>query len=168
VEGELPEVLKPEHGVHQANITIQTLFLENVKTRRITPHRAGVERITESGMVLSNGTTLEIDMIICCTGYVIEFPYLPEESYHSQNNPILNSPNSIDLYKLIVSPQYPNLFFIGTVELPGPLVPASEIQARWATAILTNRIKLPSPGNMREWIKKYQQGLTKTVSSVIL
>jgi dimethylaniline monooxygenase (N-oxide forming) len=168
VEGELPEVLKPEHGVHHANITIQTLFLENVKTRRITPHRAGVERITESGLVLTNGTTLAVDVIICCTGYMIEFPYLPEESYHSENNPILHSPNSIDLYELVVSPQYPNLFFIGILEFPGPLVPASEIQARWVTAILTNRIKLPSPAKMREWIKKYQQGLVRTVSLVVL
>ncbi|WEW56715.1 flavin-containing monooxygenase [Emydomyces testavorans] len=164
VMGTLPEVIQPEHGLMEANVTMRSDLLENIKTGRITPHRAGVQKVTKTSLILTNGTSIDVDIIICCTGYRMNVPYVPEHSYRTKhNNEILNTSNSMDLYKLVASPCFPNLFFIGFVELAGPLIPVSEAQARWATSVLSNRIKLPSVTEMHDSIAAYQTYLASTM-----
>ncbi|KAK2735802.1 hypothetical protein FQN55_001984 [Onygenales sp. PD_40] len=162
-QGEHPEAIKPEHKLFEANPTVHSLIVEHIRTDRIKAHRAGVERFTETSLVLTNGTALNVDVVICCTGYHIDFPYLPAETWHVQNNPILKSSNTMDLYQLVASPRFSNIFFIGFIELPGPLIPVAEVQARWATGILTGRVELPSVDEMNEWVKKFQEGLAKSM-----
>ncbi|KAI1911030.1 hypothetical protein LOZ65_006257 [Ophidiomyces ophidiicola] len=154
--GKLPGAIQPEHGLMEANVTMRSDLVENIKTGRIIPHRAGVERITETSMVLTDGVSIEVDVIICCTGYHLSVPYVPEESYRMKYNEILNTSNSMDLYKLVASPDFPNLFFIGFVELAGPVIPVSEAQVRWATSVLAGRVNLPSASNMYASIAKFQ------------
>jgi hypothetical protein len=50
--------------------------------------------------------------------FQIEFPYLPEDSYRAKKSLFIDSPNSVNLYELVVPPNYQNLFFIGIAELP--------------------------------------------------
>ncbi|KAI2291992.1 hypothetical protein LOZ07_004841 [Ophidiomyces ophidiicola] len=155
-QGKLPGAIQPEHGLMEANVTMRSDLVENIKTGRIIPHRAGVERITETSMVLTDGVSIEVDVIICCTGYHLSVPYVPEESYRMKYNEILNTSNSMDLYKLVASPDFPNLFFIGFVELAGPVIPVSEAQVRWATSVIAGRVNLPSASNMYASIARFQ------------
>lgn len=164
VMGKLPGVIRPEHGLMEANVTMRSDLVDNIKTGRIIPHRAGIEKITEPSLILTNGTSIDVDVIIFCTGYHLTAPYVPEDSYRLRYNEILNTSNTMDLYKMVASPLYPNLFFIGFVELAGPLIPVSEAQSRWATAVIANRIKLPSARGMYESIAAYQAHLASTVS----
>jgi len=103
----------------------------------------------------------------------------------------MDSPNSVNLYEVVVPPSYQNLFFIGIVELPyahpfskyhspktfqdflltihtsGPLPPISEIQARWAVGILSKKFSLPTPEQMTRSIEQFQLNLAKNVSLLI-
>ncbi|KAK2744132.1 hypothetical protein FQN57_004392 [Myotisia sp. PD_48] len=168
IMGEPPEEIKPKHSLTEVNFTLRSDLLENIRTGRITAHRASVERITEESIILTNNTTIDdIDVIICCTGYTLELPYLRKE-YYRHNNPDespLKSPNALNLYKLVASPRHPNLFCIGYVHLEGPLLPVSETQARWAVAVIRNEIKLPSVAQMEESIKAYEKNLSSTMVS---
>lgn len=157
VMGELPKEIKPKHTVHQANVTVRGDLLENIKVGRITPHRADIDEITETGLKLSNGETVDVDSIICCTGYKRHFPYLTTILHPSGEAP--------PLYKHIVPTRIPNLFILGLFELPGPALPVIEAQARWSIAILTKRIQLPPPEEMDEWIRDYHEDLSANVSS---
>ncbi|EQL30772.1 Fmo5 protein [Blastomyces gilchristii SLH14081] len=161
--GEHPEVIKPHHGIMEANPTVHSNLIEYIKVGKIHAHRAGVKQFNETSLVLTNDTVLDVDTVICCTGYNMDMPYLSKETYHVEGNPILKSPNTLDLYKLVVSPRFTNLFFIGYVELPGPLLPVAEAQARWASAILTGRVKLPSMDEMNRQVKEYQEELVRTM-----
>ncbi|PGH06138.1 hypothetical protein GX51_02526 [Blastomyces parvus] len=161
--GEHPEVIKPDHRILEANPAMNSHLLEYIKVGRIEVHRAGVKAFTETSIVLTNDKALDVDTVICCTGYHKDIPYLPKETYHVQNNPILKSPNTVDLYKLVVSPRATNLFFIGNVEQIGPLIPVAEAQARWASAILTGRVKLPSVDEMNRQVKEFQENLVRTL-----
>lgn len=167
VTGKLPEEVQPEHGLRQANITVRSEFLENIRLNRITVYKVDDSlKMDENGLILPDGTTLYLDTIIFCTGYRVDFPYLQAETYQSQEHGVLDPEptNSVDLYKLVVSPRFPNLFFIGLVEVMGPLVPVAEIQARWATAILANRAKLPSVEMMYAYIWGFQRDIRRKVS----
>lgn len=152
--GELPGELKPEHGILEANPVIRSDFIENVKVGRIIPHRAGIETLTPQGMRLTNGETLDVDVIIFCTGYRLWYPVIPEKYYKSSHSEFMDSPNSVHLYQLTVPPQHPNLFIMGIFEVTGPFHPAVELQARWAAAVIAGKIKLPPPKEMSEWISK--------------
>jgi dimethylaniline monooxygenase (N-oxide forming) len=152
-EGKHPAEIVPEHKILQANPTVRGDFLEKIRVGVIKPHRAGVSKITEHGLVTTKGEEIEADVIISCTGYLIEYPYLPEDSYRAKDGQFRNT---LDLYELVLSVNYRNLFFMGILELPGPLPPCVEAQARWATGILTSRIPLPSPAAMRESIAEFR------------
>jgi dimethylaniline monooxygenase (N-oxide forming) len=69
--GKLPPELQPKHKILQANPTVRSDFLEKVQVGFITPHRASVERFVEDGVILTNGTKLEVDEVISCTGYLV-------------------------------------------------------------------------------------------------
>ncbi|EEH36264.1 dimethylaniline monooxygenase [Paracoccidioides lutzii Pb01] len=161
--GEVPEEIKPDHKLSQANITVHSNLLEFIKVGKIKAHRASVKSFTEHSLNLTNNTELDVDAVIICTGYNMEAPYLAKETYHVENNPILKSHNSIDLYKLVVPPQFTNLFFIGYIEFRGPLLPVAEIQARWASSIVTGKVKLPPVDKMNQWVKEFQEELVRTM-----
>jgi dimethylaniline monooxygenase (N-oxide forming) len=162
--GKLPAELQPEHGLLEANPTIRSDFVENVKLGRITAHRTGVDQVTPTGLRLTNGVALDVDVIILCTGYRVDYPVIPEKFYRSEQSEFLDSPNSVQLYKLTVPPQYPTLFIMGIFELPGPFHPAVELQARWASAVLAGRIKLPSAEQMSKAIRESEQTRAQHVS----
>ncbi|KAF3491369.1 dimethylaniline monooxygenase 1 [Arthroderma uncinatum] len=166
VMGAPPDEIKPKHRLSQANLTVRSDLLENIRTGRITPHRAGIERITDSSVVLTNGTSLEVDVIICCTGYDIDLPYLLDEYYRmDEKDSLLPSRNSLNLYKLVASPRFPNLYCIGYIHLEGPLIPVAEAQARWAVGVITKQVKLPSVKEMEKSIHAYQEGLAAEMVS---
>lgn len=153
VEGKPPEVLRPKHKLLEQSPTIRGDFIEKVRTGGIVVHRAGVERFTEDSIVLdSEEKELKVDVVIACTGYdQFSYPFLPTDCLRT---PGQTPPHRADLYKLMVAPKYPNLFILGHAELLGPAAPVFDAQARWACAVLTNRIILPSPDAMRTEIAK--------------
>lgn len=164
VMGTPPEEIKPEHRLMEANLTMRTDLLENMRTGRITPHRAEIDKSTENSLALSNETTLDVDVIICCTGYRLEIPYLLDEYYRlGKEDTLLRSSNVLHLYKLVASPRFPNLFCIGLVHLEGPLVPVSEAQARWAVYVINKQIELPPVEKMEDSIRAYQEDLAAHV-----
>jgi dimethylaniline monooxygenase (N-oxide forming) len=164
VAGKLPAELQPDHDILGANPAIHSTLVENVKAGRVTAHRAGVQEITPTGLSLTNGETLDVDAIILCTGYDIDYPFIPDDCYRSRHSKFMDSPNSVHLYRLMVPPHYPNLFIMGIFQLPGPIQPAVELQARWATAILTGNIKLPLPEQMSELIASEEEKRARQVS----
>lgn len=158
VMGEVPPALKPNHRILMANPVVSNEFLDHIRSRRITPHRASVESFTETAIVLSNGETIQVDDVIFCTGYNVTMPVIAEETYRGEK------PNSVHLYRLVNSPTYDNLFFLGLVEFLGPIHPTVELQARWAVASLTGRIHLPSREKMQKEIRKAEKEQEKNVS----
>jgi dimethylaniline monooxygenase (N-oxide forming) len=158
VMGEVPPALKPNHRILMANPVVSKEFLDHIRSRRITPHRASVESFTETAIVLSNGETIEVDEVIFCTGYRVSMPVIAEETYRGEK------PDSVHLYRLVNSPTYDNLFFLGLVEFLGPIHPTVELQARWAVDLLTRRIHLPSREKMQKDIRKAEKEQEKNVS----
>jgi dimethylaniline monooxygenase (N-oxide forming) len=163
--GKLPPELQPEHDILGANPVIHSSFLEIVNVGRIIPHRDGVQEITPTGLSLTNGETVEVDAIILCTGYDIDYPFIPEDCYRSKHSKFMDSTNSVNLYRLTVPPHHPNLFIMGIFQLPGPIQPAAELQARWASGILAGNITLPSPEQMSDAIASSEERRAKLVRS---
>jgi dimethylaniline monooxygenase (N-oxide forming) len=156
VEGKLPTGLKPKHKLLEASLPIRGDFLEKVKVGLVQPHKAGIEKFTSDSLILTNGTKLNVDAVVFCTGYNIDYPYLPLDSYLTKNNTVIDAlDNPVNLFELVVPPNYQNLFFIGLIESPGPNAQIFETQARWAVGVLSGTISLPNPEEMMIWTKKF-------------
>lgn len=158
VEGKPPQVMLPKHKLLEQSPTIRGDFIEKVRTGKIIIHRANVESLTEDGLMLSatDGESggisqkeeeLKADVVISCTGYdQFDYPFLPSDVMRGPDTPA----NRVDLYKMMVPPRYRTLFVMGHAETVGPAAPVFDAQARWACAVLSGRIQLPSPEQMQE------------------
>lgn len=157
VEGKPPQVMQPKHKLLEQSPTIRGDFIEKVRTGKIIIHRGSVGRFTEDGLVLSATDAeqsklqdgeehLQSNVVISCTGYdQFDQVFLPRDVTRGPDTPA----HRVDLYKLMVSPRYANLFMMGHAETVGALAPVVDAQARWACAVLQKRVQLPSPDKMR-------------------
>ncbi|TDZ39067.1 Dimethylaniline monooxygenase [N-oxide-forming] 5 [Colletotrichum spinosum] len=155
--GKQPAILQPHHKIMEQNPTVRSDFTEKLKSGVFDLHRNDVAAFTETGILLDDGTALDADVVIFCTGYHrANYPYLPPGALASQDAPYPH----MDLYKLLVSPRHENLFVLGQVEAPGPLAPLAEAQARYVAAVLAGKIELPGRGDMMEDIRAFREWQT--------
>jgi hypothetical protein len=88
----------------------------------------------------------DVDCVIFCTGYMYSFPFLS-----SLQPPVVGTgERTQNLYQQIFYHPIPSLSFIG---LPQRIVPfpVSEAQASIIARVLSQRLALPSPREMKAW-----------------
>lgn len=101
-----------------------------------------------------DGSEAQIDTIICATGYQISFPFFQPSFIEVQDN-------HLPLYRHVVHPDYPGLYFIGLVQPLGAIMPLAEVQAEWVAGLLSGRVALPNKATMHKTIAKTQADLRK-------
>ncbi|XP_004298656.1 PREDICTED: flavin-containing monooxygenase FMO GS-OX-like 3-like [Fragaria vesca subsp. vesca] len=110
-----------------------------------------VKSINEDGVaVFPDGSAVRADIILHCTGYIYDFPFL------ETNGTVTVDDNRVaPLYKHVFPPVLaPSLSFVG---LPWKVVPFPlfELQSKWIAGILSNRITLPSEEEMMEDVRAF-------------
>jgi hypothetical protein len=93
-------------------------------------------------------------VVVYCTGYKISFPFLDPSVVTAEDN-------HIDLYRRVVDPEHPGLFFLGLVQPLGAIMPLAEAQAEWVADLVTGVGALPSHAEMRRQIEAYDTQLRK-------
>ncbi|CAN6288828.1 unnamed protein product [Urochloa humidicola] len=114
-----------------------------------------IDRAQEDGcVVFRNGRSIKADVIMHCTGYLYDFPFLGDDST------IIVDDNRVDpLYKHVFPPEVaPQLSFIG---LPWKVIPFPlfELQSKWVAKVLSGQIVLPSKEEMMEDVKAFYSKL---------
>lgn len=140
----------PDAPVLTQHPTVSQDVLRLVKDGQIDVQR-GISRTTEGEVVFVDGTTKAADAIIYATGYRIGFPFLDDDVA-----PV--SDNYIGLYKRVVPPDWPGLYFVGLIQPVGALPPLVEAQARWVS-ILVDGAPLPTVPTMKAEISRDRQAL---------
>jgi dimethylaniline monooxygenase (N-oxide forming) len=103
--------------------------------------RPAIKHIEGPEVIFADGSRLRPDTIILCTGYELDFPFLP-----AGLRPWMDEESG--LYRLVFPPGHPTLAFIGACRAQGPILPIVEMQARWATQVLAGTVRLPAPAVM--------------------
>ena len=70
------------------------------------------------------------------TGYHIRFPFLDRDVVAADGH-------ALPLYRRIVPPSVPGLYFAGMLDAPGGLLPIVEAQGRWIAYVLARSLSLP-------------------------
>jgi cation diffusion facilitator CzcD-associated flavoprotein CzcO len=139
----LPE---PDHKLLEAHPTISAELLARIGHGRVKP-KPNVERLEGDRVRFTDGSVEQIDRIVYCTGYKISFPFISEE--------VLSAPdNRVPLYRRVVHPERPGLFFIGLVQPLGAIMPLAEAQSEWVADLLEGAAALPSRREMRRIIRR--------------
>lgn len=114
--------------------------------------RGGLSHIDTNGNIYfkDEGATFKPDIIIHCSGYAYNFPFLNQDIVHIEHNFV--SP----LYKQILHCKYPSLSFIG---LPFDVVPflLFKYQSQYVGHILANPHTLPSETERFEALKYFEE-----------
>ncbi|WP_225724830.1 MULTISPECIES: NAD(P)/FAD-dependent oxidoreductase [unclassified Nocardia] len=137
---------KPDHRPFEAHPSASEEFL----------HRAGCGDIAfkpaisalEGPLVrFADGSTEEVDVIVCATGYRISFPFFTDPNLLPDNE------NRFPLFKHMVKPGYPDLFFMGLAQPLPTLVNFAEQQSKFVAAYLTGKYRLPTDAEMTAAIR---------------
>jgi len=146
----LPE---PDHQILHAHPTVSEELLNRLGHGDITvrPH---IDRFEGSKVFFTDGSAVEIDVVVYCTGYKVTFPFLDERVVPTREN-------KVDLFHRVVPPDHPGLYFLGLIQPLGAIMPLAEAQAEWVADLVSGQGALPSYDEMRRQIRVYDERVEK-------
>ena len=137
-------LLQSGSPVNQA-VTKNERIFKPIADGKVIPNIGGIDHFDKTGVVFKDGTREDLDAVICCTGYQLEFPFL--------DFPIKDMR---DLYKQIFIPEMgETLAFVGFVRPQQGGIPViAEMQARYLSLLLSGEKSLPDLDLQKEVIEK--------------
>jgi dimethylaniline monooxygenase (N-oxide forming) len=132
---------KPDHRLGRTHPTVSTRILDRLAHGEIAVKR-GIERLAGDEVIYVDGTHAPADLIVCCTGYRISFPFFDERLFAAPEN-------RLELYKRLFAPELPGLYLVGFVQPWGAIMPIAEIQGRLVGDHLLGEYALPAQAQMR-------------------
>ncbi|MEV1068070.1 NAD(P)-binding domain-containing protein [Streptomyces sp. NPDC050263] len=144
----LPE---PDHPLFASAITISDEIFSRIRHGAVTP-RPAIDAVDGDRVSFTDGTSARADAIVYCTGYRMTFPFL------EPGCPV-GAQGSVELYKRVVAPDRPGLFFAGLIRPVGSITRLVEAQARWIARLVTGDAVLPETESMHKEIATYLSGI---------
>jgi dimethylaniline monooxygenase (N-oxide forming) len=144
----LPE---PDHPIFSSAVTISDEILSRIRHGAVTP-RPAIDSLDGNRVSFTDGSSVEADAIVYCTGFRMAFPFLPAGCPAGPQG-------AVELYRRVVAPDRPGLHFVGLIRPVGSITRLVEAQSRWVARIIDGDIILPSADVMREEIGTHLSGI---------
>ena len=143
----------PDHKILDAHPTVSSDLLTRLGHGDLTV-KPSIDRFEGSTVHFTDGSTAEADVVVYCTGYRISFPFLDESV-------VAPTDNRVALYRRVVDPSHPGLYFVGLIQPLGSVMPLAEAQAHWVADLVAGEVTLPSPAEMHAQIAAYDEELRR-------
>ncbi len=143
----------PKHRFFEEHPTISADLL-NYLGHGYLKVKPNIQQLAGDKVRFTDGSEEAIDIIVYATGYNIAFPFLADTVIDPRQN-------QVDLYKNVVHPDLPNLYFIGLVQPWGAIMPLAEAQSKWVADILTDEVRLPARGDMLRDVRRYREKMAR-------
>ena len=144
---------RPDHRVLCAPPTVSDSLLSKLDDGDIVVKPA-IDGFHGDCVRFADGSREPVDVVIYCTGYKISFPFLNETTIGIDGK-------QIPLYRRIVPPQLPGLYFIGLIQPIGAVMPIAEMQSQWVADLLQGNATLPTNQQMNREIAGYTAATVK-------
>ena len=144
---------KPDHAVLHAHPTVSDDLLTRLGHGDITV-KPNIDRFEGSKVFFEDGSAAEVDTVVYCTGYKVTFPFFDDTV-------VTAADNHVDLYRRVVDPEHPGLYFVGLIQPLGAIMPLAEAQAEWVGDLVAGEGALPSYDEMRAQIARYDEELRR-------
>ncbi len=147
----LPE---PEIGPFESHGTVSGEFLLRAGSGDITM-KGAIARLDGNAVLFTDGSREQIDVIVWATGYDIAFPFFKDQALTADAD---NRPPP--LYKRILKPGVPDLFYLGLAQALPTLVNFAEQQSKLVGAYLAGKYLPPDPAEMERTIRADEEYYT--------
>ena len=144
---------KPDHKIADAHPTISDHILSRI-THGSVQVKPNIKELKGNKVLFEDGSEVEADLIVYCTGYKVSFPFFDEDFISAPDN-------ELPLYRRVFKPDVDNVFFIGLLQPLGAVMPLSEAQGRWVASYLRGEYALPSPSEVEADIKAERDAMAK-------
>jgi hypothetical protein len=144
---------RPDHKPLEAHPTVSDNILSRLAHGEITP-KPNIARLTERTVVFADGSEVEADVVVYCTGYKVTFPFFDAALVAAPDN-------DLPLFRRVFHPDLPSLAFVGLLQPIGAIMPLAEAQSRWICDHLSGRYRLPAPAAMRADIERERRRMFK-------
>jgi dimethylaniline monooxygenase (N-oxide forming) len=144
---------KPDHRPLEAHPTISDDLLSRVAHGEITP-KPNIARLTEDGVVFTDGSAVEADIVVYCTGYRVTFPFFDPA--------VISAPdNDLPLFRRVFHPARRDVFFIGLLQPLGAIMPLAAAQSEWVCDYLDGTYALPPDRELQADIARERERMRK-------
>ncbi|XP_052808126.1 dimethylaniline monooxygenase [N-oxide-forming] 2-like [Mya arenaria] len=121
-----------------------------------------IKCFTKTGVEFVDGDVIDtVDDVIFATGYKPDFPFLSDGILGEDKTQMF-------LTMFPLNRKYPTLVFPGCFRMKGPILVAIEMQNRYAAKILKGTLKLPSQGDMHNWVEANNEQSRKWRSATLV
>jgi hypothetical protein len=136
----------PDHHLGQTHPLLNSELYYFVRHGKIKPH-GEIARFDGNTVHFKNGEAIEVDTLICATGYWIDHPFFDKSLIDFSRGPV-------PLYLRMLPEHIRNLYFIGLFQPLGCIWPAAELQAKIAARHITGAWQ--PPGEVAQLIAQEQ------------
>ena len=115
-------------------------FYRLIRRGAIDVHRTEIAEFTSTGLILRDGARIDADVVVLGTGWTTDYGFLPDDVLAALDQ----QDDGLYLYRHMVHPKVPQLFFIGANASTFSNTTTYSLQARWLAEVLSGRHVLPS------------------------
>jgi hypothetical protein len=149
----------PDHRPGESHPVQGDRFVARLRDGRITAKK-GIERLAGDRVVFLDGSEVQADLVVWCTGYTVSFPFFDPGFVCAPDN-------DLPLWKRVLHPDVPGVFFIGLLQPLGAVMPLAEAQSVWVADLLAGRYVPPSDDVVRrETVAEHRAMKRRFYSSV--
>ena len=124
---------KPDHRLGSAHPTVSDDILSRMAHGTITA-KPNIAALTRHGVRFTDGSEVEADVVVYCTGYKVTFPFFDAGFISAPDN-------DLPLYRRTFHPDIANVFFVGLMQPLGAIMPIAEHQSSWIADFLAGRTR---------------------------
>lgn len=144
---------RPDHRPFEAHPSASEEFLHRAGCGDIA-FKPAITALEGPRVRFADGSTDEVDVIVCATGYRISFPFFTDPDLLPDNE------NRFPLFQHMMKPGVPDLFFLGLAQPLPTLVNFAEQQSKFVAAYLTGNYLPPTVPRMNAAIQAAEAART--------
>lgn len=136
----------------QVHAQLCKVILSHNKPSLAFPLHLGIQQATpvvgvsdDGSLHFQDGSVTKADVLLLCTGYNFNFPFLCPSELGLEIQDHIVTP----LYKFLLPPAFPSIFFIGICKIISPFI-HFHCQVQFALAVLEGSVKLPNQEEMEK------------------
>jgi cation diffusion facilitator CzcD-associated flavoprotein CzcO len=141
---------KPDHQPLEAHPSVSGEFLTRAGCGDIT-FKPAIKALEGRQVRFADDSVEAVDVIVFATGYKISFPFLDDPAL------VPDADHRLPLFKRMMKPGVPDLFYMGLAQALPTLVNFAEQQSKLVAAYLTGRYALPTIAEMRRITAKDEE-----------
>src|SRR4051794_11219896 len=144
---------KPDHPFGSAHPTVSGRVVDRLQHGTITP-KPNIARLDGDEVEFADGSRERVDVVVYCTGYKITFPFFDPGFIAAPDN-------RIELFRRVMHPDVPDVYFVALVQPLGATMPIAEFQGEWIADELRGEYMRPSRAEMLRDIRAENEAMRR-------